>query len=61
MLTLKETRNIHDSMNRAKIKYILLLISTFYYKYLIYRNYLYSGNKTVLYLICNHINGFVGV
>ena len=60
-LTLQETRSIHDSMNRPKLN--LLLIFTFYYKYLIYIiKFIFNlGNKTVLYLICNHINGFVGV
>ena len=42
-------------------KWNLLLIFSFYYKYLIYRNYIYNlRNKTVLYLICNHINCFLG-
>ena len=39
----------------------LLLIFTFYYKYY-YIEIIYNlGTKTVLYLICNRINGFVGV
>ena len=38
-LTLKETRSIHDSMNRPKIE-ILLHMFIFYYKYLKYWNYL---------------------
>ena len=37
----------------------LLLIFTCYYKYLNYENVYNLGNKTVLYLICNRINGFV--
>ena len=57
-LLLQETESIHDSMNLPKNEfiayiYILLLIS----KILIYLN---LGNKTVLYLICNCINSFVG-
>ena len=36
-----------------------LLLFTFYYKYLICRNSIKHdlGNKTVLYLLCNRING----
>ena len=50
-LILQETRSVHDSMNRPNLN--LLQIFTFYYEYLIYRNYLYLGNKTVLYVKCN--------
>ena len=40
----------------------LLHIFTFYYKYLIYIEIIYNlGDKTILYLIFNRINGFVGV
>ena len=38
MLTLQETRSIHDSMNRTKIDYIANIYVL--YKYLKYRNYL---------------------
>ena len=34
---LQETQSIHDSMNIQKIEFITYI--TFYYKYLIYRNY----------------------
>ena len=44
-----ETRSIHDSMNILKLN--LLLIFTFHYKYLIYKNVYNLGDKTVLYLI----------
>ena len=37
MLPLQETRSIHDSINIPKIN--LLLIFTFHYKYLKYKNY----------------------
>ena len=56
----KETRRSQDSMNIPKI-YCITYIFTFYYKYLIYRNDLYLGNNTFLYLIYNRINDFVGV
>ena len=52
------TEAIHDSMNR---KLNLLLIFTFYDAYLNHKNIYDLGNKTVLYLICNRINGFVRV
>ena len=40
----------------------LLLMFTFYYKYLIYCNFFYNlGDKTIYYLIFNRIYGFVGV
>ena len=38
MLTLQETWSIHDSINIPKIEFISYI--PFYYKYLIYRNYL---------------------
>ena len=37
-----------------------MLIFTFYCKYLKYKNIYNLGNKTVLYLLCNCFNGFVG-
>ena len=37
----------------------LLLIFTFYYRYLIYIYHLSFWKKTVLFLICNRINSFV--
>ena len=37
-LTLQETWSIHDSMNILKLNVFLIFI--FYYKYIIYRNYL---------------------
>ena len=49
MLTLQETRSIHDSMNIPKLN--LLLIFTFYYKYLKYKDYINLGDETILYLI----------
>ena len=55
---LQDTQSIHDSMNIPKLN--LLLIFTFYYKYLKYRNYFDLGNKTVLDLICHCINGLDG-
>ena len=59
-LTLQETRSIHDSMNILKIE--LLLIFTFYYRYLKYKKNIFNlGIKTVLYLKCNRINSLVGV
>ena len=48
MLTLQEARSIHDSMSIPKLN--LLLIITFYYKYLKYKKYFRLGIKTVLYL-----------
>ena len=57
-LHLQETRSIHDSINFYELN--LLLIFTFYYKYLKYRNYVSFRKKAFLYLICNRINGFVG-
>ena len=53
-LTLQGTRSIHDPMNRSKMNVMLLL--TFTLK-IIYN----LGNKTVLCLICNCINDFVGL
>ena len=53
-----QTRSNHDSMNQ---KLNLLLIFTFYYKYLKYKIIYNLGNKTVLYLICNSIKGFDSV
>ena len=35
-LTLQETRSIHDSMNRSKIKFIAYIY--IYYEYLKYKN-----------------------
>ena len=60
-LTLQETRSIHDSMNRPKLN--SLLIFTFDYKYLKYRKlFIINENKQVfLLLLCNRINGLVGV
>ena len=46
-LTLQETRSIHDSTNDQKLN--VLIIFTFYYKYLKYKNIFKLGNKTVLY------------
>ena len=57
MLTSQETRRIHDSMNRPKS--ILLLIFTFYHKYLKFWNYFSFRKQRSLYLISNCINGFV--
>ena len=48
MLTLQQTQSIHDFMNFPKIEFIAY----------IYNN---LGDKTILYLIFNCINGFVGV
>ena len=39
----------------------LLLLFTFYYKYLKYKNIFSLGIKSVLYLKYNRIDGFVGV
>ena len=59
-LTLQEIRSIRDSMNIPKLN--LLLIFTFYYKYLKYKKNVYNlGIKTVLHLKYNRINGLVGV
>ena len=58
MLTLQETQSIHDSMNIPKMN--LLLIFTFYYKYIKYKIIFNSGIKTVLYLKYNRISGLVG-
>ena len=44
-----------------QIKLNLLPIFTFYYKYLNIEIIYNFENKTDLYLICNFINGFVGV
>ena len=61
MLTLQETRSIHDSMNFPKMN--VLLIFTFYYKYLKYikKNIFKLGIKTVLYLKYNRIDGSIEV
>ena len=53
MLTLHETLSIHDSINRPKIEF------TFYYKYKKFKIIHILGNS--FYLICNHINCFIGV
>ena len=45
----------------ADQKLNLLLIFTFCYKYLKYKKGFIILEKAVLYLICNRINGFVGV
>ena len=47
----------HDSMNRTKIAYFLHFIINI----LILNTYFNLGKNTVLYLVCNSINGFVGV
>ena len=53
---MQETRCVHDSMNKPKLK-LLRHIFTVYYKY-----HYTEIIKTVLYLICNRIvNDFVGV
>ena len=49
----------HDSMNIPKLN--VLLIFTFYYKYLKYKNIFNLGFKTVLYLKYDCINCLVGV
>ena len=59
MLTLPETRIIHDSMNIPKIEFIAKF--TFYYNHLKYKIILDLGIKTVLYLKYNRMNGLVGV
>ena len=46
-------------MNIPKMN--LLLILTFYYKYLKYKNIFNLRMKTVLYLKYNRMHGFVGV
>ena len=46
-------------MNIPKVEIIAYIY--IYYKYLIYRKIYNLGNITVLYLICNRINDFVGV
>ena len=48
--------NVHGIMNTSGL---LLLIFTFYYKYLKYKKIL--GIKTVMHLKYNCINGLVGV
>ena len=56
--------NVHGIMNTSVIKdqkLNLLLIFTFDYKYLNYKNNFNLEIKTVLYLKYNHINGFVRV
>ena len=59
-LTLQETRSVHDSINISKMN--LLLIFTFYDKYLKYEKNIFDlGIKTDLYLKYNLINGLVGV
>ena len=57
MFTLQDAQSIHDSLSRPKIN--VLLIFTFYYKYL----FIYKlGNETAFYLKCSKcINGFDGV
>ena len=57
--SLQETRSIHDSMNIPKIECIAYIY--IYYTYLNIEIIYNLGNITVLYLICNCINGFVGV
>ena len=53
-LTLQETRSIHNSMNRPKNKFLLIL--TFYYNCLKYKKNIYNlGNKAVFLLISNRI------
>ena len=58
-LQMQETQRIRDSMNIPKLN--VLLIFTFYYKYLKFKNNYNLGNKTVLHLICNCIDSFVEV
>ena len=53
--SLQEPRSIHDSMNIPKLN--LLLIFTFFCKYLKYKNIFELGIKTVLYLKYNRMNG----
>ena len=48
-LTLQETRSIHDSMNIPKMN--LLLIFTFYNKYLKYRKHLLFRKKTTVVIV----------
>ena len=63
-LPLQETRSIHDSMNifRASLfhEHFKILIYYLYLHFIInilYIEIIYNlRNKTVLYLICNHIN-----
>ena len=49
-----------NSMNISKIEFIAYIF-TFYYKCLNIEKIYILGNKTILYLIFNRINGFVGV
>ena len=59
LLTLQETRSIHDSMNIPKnefIAYIYILLYIYCIKFIFN-----LGIKTVLYLQHNRINGLVGV
>ena len=57
---LQETRRIHESVNIPKIDFFayMYILLNMYLKYEIIYN---LGNKSVLYLICKCINGFVGV
>ena len=55
MLTLQETQCIHDFMNIPKLN--LLLIFSFYYKYL----FIIKETKIFLYIICKRINEFGGI
>ena len=50
----------HESMNRPKIEFIAYFLH-FIINILILNKYFNLGKNTVLYLICNSINGFVGV
>ena len=59
MLTLQKTESIHDSLNIPKIEFISYIYID--YKYIKYKNIYNLGNNTVLFLICNSINGVVGV
>ena len=59
LLTLQETRSIHDSMNRSKMEFIFYIC--IYHKYLNIKIIFNLGIKTVLYLRYNRFNSFVGV